>query len=332
MKKYKEGLVCGKFEVLHKGHMALIDFARKRCEKLNILLSSNKEEEKIPGEIRLKWLRDSYRDCPDINIDYTDIDLPYTSVSNKEIASVWSEFFKKLYPNLSVIFTSEKYGNYVAEYMNIKHIIFDEKRINIPVSSTKIINNPTTYWEFISDTAKPYFVRKIVLFGTESTGKSTLTERLADKFLTNCVLEKSREIMDNTDNCTYNDLFTLARNHANNINKSIFLSNKFIFIDTNIETIKVYSEYLFNEKILHFDKWIIDANKTDLYLYLDRDAPYIQDGTRLVVERRNELGKLQLEHLKKINADFEIINGFDWEKRYQKAVNIVEKKLKESLW
>jgi len=326
---FKEGLVCGKFEVLHKGHLALIDFARNRCDKLNILLCSNEKYELIPGRTRFQWLKETYKYDNKINVEYTDVDLPYTSESNRDVAEVWSNYFKKLYPELYVIFTSEKYGDYVAEYMKIEHIMFDEKRISKPISSTEIIKRPLSNWDFISDVAKPYFVKKIVLFGTESTGKSTFSEKLAKEFSTNCVLERSRDIMTNTDTCTYEDMFILAEMHSNDINKGIINSNKMIFVDTNIETIKVYSDFLFNKKP-SFKNWIEQSNKADLYIFLSNDAPYVQDGTRLNLERRNRLNDMELEHLIKNNLNFEIVKGQNWDERYQKAIQII-KKFKENL-
>ena len=68
--------------------------------------------------------------------------------------------------------------------MHAKHISFDEQRNIYSISGSLIRESPFKYWDFISATAKPYFIKKIILLGSESTGKSFLTERLANFFNT----------------------------------------------------------------------------------------------------------------------------------------------------
>ena len=55
----KTGLVFGKFMPLHKGHLALIDFALKHCTHLTIILCYTNNEP-IKGEIREQWLRKAF--------------------------------------------------------------------------------------------------------------------------------------------------------------------------------------------------------------------------------------------------------------------------------
>jgi len=78
-----------------------------------------------------------------------------------------------------------------------------------------------------------------------------------------------------------------------------------------------------NEDI-EFDKWIEDTNRFDLYLFLDNDAPYVQDGTRLSKSRRDKLQDYYLEHF---NIDIlNRISGSDWEERTKMAIDIIKTK------
>ena len=50
-------------------------------------------------------------------------------------------------------------------------------------------------WKFLPDSVRPYFSIKVVVLGTESTGKSTLTERLAKYFNCSSVKEAGRDLI-----------------------------------------------------------------------------------------------------------------------------------------
>jgi HTH-type transcriptional repressor of NAD biosynthesis genes len=163
----KTGFVLGKFMPLHKGHLALIDFASKHCDKLYVILCYT-DNEPIPGTIREQWLSEEIKKYPaavPVFFHYDDAELPNTSESSRSVSAKWSEALKKIVPDADVLFTSEPYGDYVAEFMGISHISFDEKRLVHSIPATQIRQAPLRYWDHIADAAKPYFVQKIVLVG-----------------------------------------------------------------------------------------------------------------------------------------------------------------------
>jgi HTH-type transcriptional repressor of NAD biosynthesis genes len=321
-KDKKIGLVFGKFMPLHNGHMALIRFAQSQCDKLYVLLCEANDEP-ICGKIRLGWLLDTFKDDLNIEVRITDVQLPLVPYSSKLIAKMWAKFFKEEFPDVNILFTSERYGDFTAEFMGIKHILFDNDREEVFVSATKIRNHPLIYWDYIPDIVKPYFVKKICICGTESTGKSILTEKLAKRFHTNFVPEWGRTLCPSTTECTIDIIKQIGKSHATDIHNKIQFSHKFLFSDTDLNTTKMYSYFLFNE-IPKFDDWIEQENKFDLYIFLENDAPFIQDGTRLTKERRDELRDYHYDYLISQGCKVEIVTGSDWEIRYEKAVRIIE--------
>jgi len=70
--------------------------------------------------------------------------------------------------------------------------------------------------------------------------------------------------------------------------------------------------------------WIEDTNRFDLYLFLDNDAPYVQDGTRLPREERDKLQNYYLNVFKDHKNILYRISGSDWNERTQKAIDIVK--------
>jgi HTH-type transcriptional repressor of NAD biosynthesis genes len=320
----KIGLVFAKFLPFHFGHKSLIDFAKSQCDYLYVLLCIGKNDP-IDGKIRLGWLLDTFKDNLNIEIRITDIDLPVVPYSSKLISKMWAQYLKETFPDVNILFTSERYGDFTAEFMNIKHILFDKDRQELPISATKIRNHPLIYWNYIPNIVKPYFVKKICICGTESTGKSVMTEKLAKKFNTNFVPDWGRTLCANTNECTLDIIRNIGISHAEDINQKIVSSNRFLFCDTGLNTTKMYSYFLFNE-ILKFDNWVEEASKFDLYIFLENDAPYIQDGTRLEKEKRDELRDYQYDYLISLGCNVEIVNGSDWDIRYEKAIKIIEEK------
>lgn len=286
----KTGLVLGKFLPLHKGHIALIDFAQTYCDDLTILICST-ESETISGETRLGWIKDYYRNnekIKPVHIVYDESVLPNTSVSSKEVSQKWADYLKNKFPHFDFVFTSEEYGDYLAGFLNSVHISFNLEKNIVPVAGTLIRQNSFQYWDYLPGNVKPYFVKRICLVGTESTGKSVLTERLAKHFNTVFVPETAREIIEKTAECSPAHLKQIAEIHAKAIIEKTKLANKFLFVDTDLNITKSYSRFLFAQD-LKTEKWIEKANRFDLYFYLDKEIEFVQDGTRLGKKERNLL-------------------------------------------
>jgi HTH-type transcriptional repressor of NAD biosynthesis genes len=47
--------------------------------------------------------------------------------------------------------------------MRINHFNVDINRTIVPISATKIREKPLTNWQYISEAARPYFVKKVVV-------------------------------------------------------------------------------------------------------------------------------------------------------------------------
>jgi HTH-type transcriptional repressor of NAD biosynthesis genes len=322
--KMKNGLVFGKFMPLHKGHLSLINFALKNCDRLNVVLCHHNKE-KIPAEIRLRSLQNELSIFENVNLisfQYNNEELPDTSVSSVSASNLWAMAFKKLLPETDVVFTSEKYGDYLAKAMKIEHICFDEHRIEMPVSGSLIRKNPFKYWDYICKEARPFFVKKISILGSESTGKSVLTKRLANYYKTLYVPEAAREILEKTALCRPEDLLQITATHAKNIIDQSLKANKLLFIDTDLNITKSYSSFLFHRE-LQVDSWQEKANKSDLYLFLETDCPYIQDGTRLDQQQRENLNLSHKRILETSHIQYIQIRG-NWEERFEKAKKIIE--------
>lgn len=320
------GLVIGSFAPLHNGHCSLIDFGLKNCDFLYVFLCSHNKET-IPGEVRLGWLEREYKGIPNIKIIHKDTShMENTSVSDVNISKAWSEYMKPLFPDVNVIFSSEKYGDYVAEFMNIEHMMFDQNRYTIPISSTLIREKPITYWDYLPISVREYYTVKICICGTESTGKSTMTELLSKHYNVPYAREMGREICAVTNSCNKDLINQIVIEQAKEIERK--LGRKLLISDTDLITTISYSQYLFNENPDVITKEIEDMNKFDIYLYLWNDVPFVDDGTRMGEPRRSELNKVLYQNFK--GKRVFIITGENYEDRFNDCVRIIDKFLESN--
>lgn len=309
--------VFGKFLPFHKGHEAMMRFALEHCDRLSVLICCS-DRENIPCDVRKLWISETFAGEKRLEVDvfsYSEADFPNTSVSSREVSAQWSALFKAKYPEHRLLVTSEPYGAYVAEYMGIKHLPFDPERRLIPVSATKIRHAPRAYWRLLPDAVKPWYAQKVAILGTESTGKSTLARNLAAHFSCACAHELARDLIADSKNISLEDLQRVAEAHAENIRKQ---TAPLIILDTDCYITASYARHFFGEN-LQLSPAVKAMNKSDLYLYLCADAPYVQDGTRLDEAERNALDKSHRETLQAAGIAFVEISG-NWEERFRKAV------------
>jgi HTH-type transcriptional repressor of NAD biosynthesis genes len=318
-----KGFVFGKFYPFHKGHLAMIEFAAKHCSKLSVLICCS-DKEKINAEIRLNWIKESTRQLNNLEIialNYKESELPNSSVASTEISKLWSSKFKTIVPDVDLLVSSEPYGVFVAGFMNIKHLFYNQKRDIVPVSATKIRTEPTKYWDFLPDAVKSHFVKKIVILGTESTGKSTLTEKLSKTIPALAVQEAGREVISDSKNFSIEDLYLTAERHKEKTIEALKQLPYCIVLDTDIHITQSYSKFVFG-KYLELPKEWYEIQKADLYLYLNNDVPHVQDGGRLTEEERNRLDLNHKETLDKFGVSYTLISG-SWEQRMNQVMNLI---------
>jgi nicotinamide riboside kinase len=93
-------------------------------------------------------------------------------------------------------------------------------------------------------------LKKIVVIGPESTGKSTLCEQLAKHYNTEWVKEYAREyLLKNGTDYTFDDLLIIAKGQLNLEDSSASNNEQqsTLFIDTDMYVMKVWCEFVFNK-------------------------------------------------------------------------------------
>lgn len=319
----KKGFLIGKFYPFHLGHAALMQEALQHCDRLRVLVCAAASEN-ISGQQRATWIRSHFAQENRISVEifhYDETLLPNTSASSQEVSRIWANALKPLMREEKFIFSSEPYGDFVAECMNIQHIRIKDET---PIRATRIRENPYKHWDYIPDSVKPYYQKKIVLLGTESTGKTTLTDYLCSQIQgAIAVYEAGRDIVGQSEQVTSEDITNILAEHTRRIHAAEQTLAPFIIIDTDWQITLSYSRFF-----LHTAPPISDdirrTHKANLYLYLNAEAPYIQDGTRLPLDLRNALDLSHRAVLEEMQTHFIEITGADWTDRQQQAIEKVK--------
>lgn len=317
---FKLGLVFGKFMPVHNGHLALIEFAKRQCEQIIVSMSYT-EIDPISQELRFQWLQNIYLNDKNIILVKHLDDFNDESLNIFDSTKLWANFINKQFPEIDAFFCSEDYGEPLSYHLKLPNIVFDKSRRIFPVSATKIRLNPFKYWDFIPGEVKPYFVKKICIYGPESVGKSVLTIELANIFQTNFVHEVARDFLFDNHNIDTDLITKIAKTHSEFIFESLKSSNKLLFCDTDIITTQIYANHYLGyipEVLFELEK----KTQYDLYLLLNIDVPWVYDPLRDLKNKRDEMYLIFKNELIVRKIKFIEING-SWDVRKQIAVSSI---------
>ena len=320
--KNKKGLIIGKFMPVHRGHIRLVEFGARHCDQLIVAVCS-RPNEPIDGKLRYGWMKELFADNKNIKVVWVRKDLPQDKKPSRRASKIWSSYLKNRFGKVDIIFSSEIYGDYLAEYMEIVHGQFDLERKNVPVSATDIRNDPFGCWNYIPRTVRPYFVKKICIYGSESTGKSTLARELAKNYGTVWVPEFAREHIEKQNNkFSYKDMEKIGRGQLALEKMMIKKANRLLFCDTDSITTAIYSKHYFG-KVPSLVKKLADKNRFDLYLFTKIDIPWVSDPLRDLGKERKEFEEIFQEELVKRKIPFVIVRG-KYKNRLKSAIRAVE--------
>ena len=289
MKKYNKALVIGKFLPLHKGHLALIDFAATQAETVSVCVTGH-DGEIIPCTKRARWVIESYMQNSSIrvcNLSYDPSKLNESSVSDIKSSEEWAEYLKAELENFSeidVIIGSEMYVKYMADYLGISYIIYDEKREDMPISATDIKGDIIRYWDYLSPAAKRSFVQHICICGSESTGKSTVCKRLEEEYgFVTMIPEIGRCLVGKSALCevgTLKKIFTIHNDLLQAVKNDP--PTPIILWDTDNITTLSYLTFLhsFHQNVIDEVMGERQAVLADKYFFFEPNITFHDDGTR----------------------------------------------------
>ncbi|MDX1364585.1 AAA family ATPase [Arenibacter latericius] len=180
---------------------------------------------------------------------------------------------------------------------------------------------------------KPSDVIKVVLFGPESTGKTTLSRQLAEHYNSVWVPEYAREYLQDKWNneqktCEPHDLLPIAEGQMKLENELAQKATDVLICDTDLLETKVYSEaYYLGYCDPQLEKYALE-NTYDLYLLTYIDVPWEKDDLRDKPKERERMFMYFKDTLERYNKNFVILKG-DKQTRLETAVKYINQLLEK---
>ena len=338
--RYKVGMFGGSFDPLHLGHIHDIIRAASMCEELYVMISWCHGRESTSKELRYRWLRNSFRHMDNIRI----LTVEDTAVS-KEVYDTdhyWEKGaadIKALVGKpIDIVFCGSDYlgtGRFESLYGPESVVHYFDRR-EVPISSTDIRGWALTHWDYIPAVCRPHYVRKVLVVGGESTGKSTLVRNLALAYNTCFVSEVGRDTCDRAGGeewMTAEDLYENFLRQRIHVMDAASRSDRLLFVDTDALTTRFYCGFLLGEDAPqmevcdHLTEGIHGSIQWDLVLFLEPDVAFVQDGTRSEQIRQQrqrysqQLRKLLDDH----GVEYHVLRG-DYRKRFDDTKKLIEEK------
>ena len=169
---------------------------------------------------------------------------------------------------------------------------------------------------------------KVVLFGPESTGKTTLSRQLARHYSSVWVPEYAREYLQDKWNnerktCEPKDLLPIAIGQMQLENHLAKKTDTVLICDTDLLETKVYSEAYYSgtcDPIL--EKYAVN-NSYDLYFLTYIDTPWEADDLRDKPHERERMFNAFESALKMHNKKYVLLKG-DKKERLETAINYID--------
>jgi NadR type nicotinamide-nucleotide adenylyltransferase len=274
-------LVIGKFLPPHAGHHALIRHAESLADAV-VVVVCEKAGDVIPARLRAAWLAEAHPRAEIIVTQSDDI--------RDDDSGAWADRCRALLggsPDVAV--TSEAYGEPFARALGCRHAAFDPDRQLHPVSGSAVLRDPWGHWESLDPAARGFFCLRVCLVGAESTGKSTLSQDLADALQTRWTPEYGREYTEilvrrfggdmEAVTWTSRDFAVIAREQQRMEDADARAANRVIICDTDSFATAIWHRRYMGKPSPATER-IARTTRIRQYLLTDVNTPFEQDGIR----------------------------------------------------
>ena len=341
---YQTGVYFGRFCPPHRGHLYQMIEASTKCEKLIVVISDNRRQTEeicraaglptITYQLRKQWISQQLQDMDHIEVralDETDIPV------YPDGWQMWSARMRQVVPEkIDAFFVGDRdYEATLQAYFPESVMeLFDPARSRYPISATEIRHDILGNWHYILGPARPFLAKKVLIAGTESCGKTTLTKCLAKLYNTSWSEEVgryyARDYLGGDESIyTDEDFGRMAHLQAEQDYHALRTANKVCFFDTDAVVTDYYSELYMGHRNKLVEAYI-SPTKYDVLLFLTPDVKWVSDGQRLNgdQERRERLNRRLLAMYEEFGfKDKTIIVRGNYNERLTFAINLVDNML-----
>ncbi|MGT2959808.1 AAA family ATPase [Streptococcus caballi] len=333
-------IVFGAFAPMHKGHIDLIQRAKRECQRAVVLVSglANDRGDAIGLGLqkRFRYIRETFNDDGLISVGKLDeTGLPVYP----EGWDLWLERLLSLVFLASdeepIFYVSEKEYERALQERGFQ-VRYTERHFGI--SASLIRDNPAKYWNFIAKPFRRHFSKNVLIVGSASNGKTTLVKDLGRYYSCPVSLEYARYYQsrynvrdDELTEKDYNYLLTGQFRQTSDMIDSPE-NRGLVIADTNATVTQAYYDYYIAESSSSFHSLCAETvsnEKWDLIIFVLPTGDYVDDGFRDMTMADAGIRQAFTRHLKKLVAEnhqgvpLEFIGG-SYIDNYQTAISLID--------
>lgn len=342
---YQTGVYFGRFLPPHRGHLYQIIQASTRCSRLIVVISDNAKQTRelcreaglpdINYKLRKQWFCQQLQDMDHIEVRVLDeSDIP----EYPHGWALWSDRMRSVVPEkIDAFFVGDRdYDDTLSHFFPESAVeLFDPTRTRYPISATEIRADILNNWQYILGPARPFFAKKVLIAGTESCGKTTLTKCLAKLYNTSWSEEVgryyARDYLGGDESIyTDEDFGRMAHLQWEQDYHALRNANKVCFFDTDAVVTDYYSELYMGHRNPLVEAYI-SPEKYDVLLYLLPDVAWVGDGQRLNgdQQRRERLNDHLISMFREFGfGDKLVFVRGDYNQRLNTAIRVVDDLMK----
>lgn len=307
----KRGFLLGKFMPPHAGHMALIRAARALVDELTVLVCWLPDDP-IAGETRLAWMRELAPDCR--LVGHGEV-VPQAPEDSADFWPIWRGIVAAVHPEpILYLFAGEDYGAELARQVGGLFVPLGGRVLGLGddplsgLSASAVRADAAAHWPYLPAPVQAHYRRTICLHGAESTGKTTLAATLAAETGALTVGEYGRSHCEaHKDPLTLDDLLLIGWAQQAMIAAAADWAGPLLLVDTDALMTAAWCEMLLGQRPAE----LMAAPKADLYLLLEPDLPWVDDGTRFFSDpaERHRFANIVAQVLEDAGVPFVRISG-----------------------
>lgn len=307
------------------GHLHLIEFAESLTEDVVVIVSTQPDE---PYALdRFIAIKNSVRSLTRVH------HFNRRMEQNPEAPGFWDTWRDIMesygFSKGDYVVASESYGKRLAKEIGGKFMPYDIDRSIYPVKATDVRLNMLNRWCDIIPEFRNMFTLRVTLFGAESTGKTTMTKRMAEVYNAPWIFEWARPYLESLDDQTittevmtdiWHGQFALQEHMSSDTRSPL------LFQDTDLFSTVGYWD-LWNMDTP--DKLRSDAMTTesDLYLITKSNIPFEPDPLRYGGDKRESDDQYWIDLCERENLNYRVLTAVREGDRVEEAMQHIQELL-----
>jgi NadR type nicotinamide-nucleotide adenylyltransferase len=228
-------------------------------------------------------------------------------------------------PVLTCLVASEPYGKKMADVLGVDFIPFDiDRRIN-SVKGTKVRENLIANFDQILPWMQYKLAKRITIFGQESCGKTTMTNRLDLHGVGIGIHEFARPYLESLDDKTITDekMENIVKGQFA-LQKAAFGKSLYTIQDTDLLSTLGYYRIYGGDYSKTFLLPYIEMTKAHLYIVMNDEIPFEEDALRYGGKVRESTKQFWIDILEEFNCEYYVVKSANSTDQLNEIWNVIE--------